>query len=113
MTRGSFLHVLIFVELAPRESPMRLLVADEVADVGVHLGEDERDVVAEADLSAPDGFNGRRAALVIVCEKCIDVLKYCWNGEVPFHEERSSYNEDTFSGKVPCSSEVKFLLNGT
>ena len=75
MTRGSFLHVLIFVELAPRESPMRLLVADEVADVGVHLGEDERDVVAEADLSAPDGFNGRRAALVIVCERWMQ----CWS----------------------------------
>ena len=54
---------------------MRLLVADEVADVGVHLGEDEGDVVAEADLPAPDGLDGRRAALVIVCEEKGNIIK--------------------------------------
>ena len=57
------MNSLVFVELAPGEPPVRLLVVDEMTDVGVHLGEDEGDVVAEADLPAPDGLDGRRAAL--------------------------------------------------
>ena len=63
---------------------MRLLVADEVADVGVYLGEDKSDVVSEADLSTPDGFNGRRTALVIVCERCIQSSSICGIGNMKF-----------------------------
>ena len=67
----SFMLLLIFVELAPREPPMRLLVADEVTDVGVHLGEDKSDVVSETNLTASYGLDGRGSALVIVCEGCL------------------------------------------
>ena len=69
------INSLVFVELAPGEPPVRVLVVDEMTDVGVHLGEDEGDVVAEADFPAPDGLDGRRAALVIVCEEKGNIIK--------------------------------------